>query len=130
MTRTAWTSLPLAALLACGSAAAQEAAEDGVFLLEELSIQGQVREPSVEIISSRLLPEISGFRLEKSFLDQARRPDEELVDVDGRLALTTRLEDPDAMLSRPRTPRPGVKTPPPPADETTAPADADGADDE
>lgn len=128
MTRTAWTSLTLAALLLAGPLVAQD--DGDVFLLEEMSIEGQVREPSVEIISSRLLPEISGFRLEKSFLDQARRPDEELVDVDPVLGRQARLVDPDALLQRERFLLREVKTTPPAADQRSAPAaDEDAADD-
>jgi hypothetical protein len=108
-----------------GPAVAQE---EEVLLLDDLLIKGQVREPSVEIISSRLQPTIRGFRLEKSFLDQARRPDEELVDVDPLLGREARLASPDALLSRPRVLRPGLKTPPVAADqEGAARPDGNGA---
>lgn len=128
MTRIAWTSLTLATLALAGSLAAQEE----FFLLEDMTIEGQVREPSVEIISSRLLPEISGFRLEKSFLDQARRPDEELVDVDPFLGRQARLENPEALLSRPRIVRRGLNSAEPSADQSgeALMTGKDGADDE
>jgi hypothetical protein len=95
MSRTAWSSV---ILLGASLALAQE----NVFMLDELEITGQVREPAVAIISSRLQPEITGFRLEKSFFDQVRAPDEELVDLDRGLAREARLPDRETLLARTR----------------------------
>ncbi|MDP2359709.1 MAG: hypothetical protein Q8O14_03005 [bacterium] len=101
MSRTGSISLPAAALLLllAGRAAAQE---EGILMLDEVNIQGQVREPSVAIISSRLQPEISGFRLEKSFFDQLRTPDPRLVGLDRALVRGERLRDRESLLARTR----------------------------
>jgi hypothetical protein len=95
MSRIAWSSL---LLLGVAVAPAQE----NVFMLDELEITGQVKEPAVAIISSRLQPEITGFRLEKSFFDQVRAPDEELVDLDRAMAREARVPDRETLLARTR----------------------------
>jgi len=82
--------------------AAAALAQENVFMLDELEITGQVKEPAVAIISSRLQPEITGFRLEKSFFDQVRSPDEELVDLDRGMAREARVPDRDALMARTR----------------------------
>jgi hypothetical protein len=99
MSRTAWISLLGAGLLAAHGARAQ----GGDFLLlDEMTIKGQVKQPAVAIISSRLVPEIQGFKLEKSFFEQVRSPDEELVLLDRRLADQALIRDPQALLARAR----------------------------
>jgi len=67
-----------------------------------MHIEGTVQEPAVMMIPSRILPEISGFRLEKSFLSQARNPDEQIVTIDAGVAEETRIMDPERLLERPR----------------------------
>ncbi len=98
MSRTAWISLGLFLLAGAG-----RSQERDFLMLDELSIKGQVREPAVAIISSRIQPEITGFKLEKSFFDQVRSPDEELVDVDPAMGLGLRIANRDALLERSRT---------------------------
>jgi len=78
------------------------AAQEDVFMLDELEITGKVKEPAVAIISARMMPQISGFRLEKSFFDQVRAPDEELVDLDREMAREARILDREALLARAR----------------------------
>lgn len=98
MSRIAWIKLSLLLL-----AAAPRAQERDFLMLDELSIKGQVREPAVAIISARIQPEITGFKLEKSFFDQVRSPDEELVDVDPGMGAGVRIANKDRLLERPRT---------------------------
>ena len=99
MSKTAWINLLAAGLLAGTPARAQD---DGVLMLDEMSIKGQVREPAVAIISSRLQPEIEGFKLEKSFFEQVRSPDEELVDLDRGMAGQATIRDREVLLNRAR----------------------------
>jgi hypothetical protein len=89
-------------ILLLAAATVAVAQEEDVFLLDELSIEGQVREPSVAIFSTRILPEIEAFKLEKSFFDQARSPDEQLVELDPDMGNAARVQDPQAMLGRER----------------------------
>lgn len=98
MSRIVWISLLLGAvgLPALGQ-------DKDYFMLDEVSIKGQVREPAVAIISSRLQPEIVGFKLEKSFFDQVRSPDEELVDVDPVMGQGLRIPNREALLNRARS---------------------------
>jgi hypothetical protein len=95
MSRIGWINLVL-------FLASVGAAQEDLFMLDELSITGKVREPAVAIISSRMQPEITGFRLEKSFFDQVRTPDEELVDVDRVMATEARILNREALLTRTR----------------------------
>ncbi len=99
MARIVLTRFLILLLAAAPVALAQE---EEVFLLDELSIEGQVREPSVAIFSTRILPEIEAFKLEKSFFDQARSPDEQLVELDPNMGNAARVQDPQAMLGRER----------------------------
>jgi len=85
-----------------GFASRLPAQDKDFFMLDEVSIKGQVREPAVAIISSRMQPEITGFKLEKSFFDQVRSPDEELVDLDPAMGLGLRIPDRDDLLGRAR----------------------------
>jgi hypothetical protein len=100
MSRTGWISLAALGLLALGPRGGR--AQDDYMMLDEMSIKGQVREPAVAIISSRLQPEIQGFRLEKSFFDQVRTPDEELVSLDRGMVREERVKDREALLARAR----------------------------
>jgi hypothetical protein len=95
MSRIGWISLVL--FLASGLAA-----QEDVFMLDELEITGKVKEPAVAIISARMMPQITGFRLEKSFFDQVRAPDEELVDLDREMAREACILDREALLARAR----------------------------
>lgn len=128
MARTVWTKLTLAVLFAASLGRAQD---DEVLILDEISIEGQVREPSVAIFSSRMLPVIEGFRLEKSFFDQARSPDEELVELDPEWGREGRVENPEALLKRDRLPRHALtplKTVAPEADQTQGSTKENGND--
>lgn len=113
MSRIGWTSLVLIL-------AARLGAQEDLIMLDELEITGKVREPAVAIISSRMQPEITGFRLEKSFFDQLRAPDEELVDLDRAMAREARILDREILLSRNRVLQTAdwpLKGGPTPADE-------------
>ena len=101
MSRTAWISLMAACLLA-GRPMPVRAQGGDYMMLEELTIKGKVREPAVSIIAKRLAPEIEGFKLEKSFFEQVRSPDEELVDLDRRLGSQASIRDPQVLLTRAR----------------------------
>ncbi len=103
MTRIAWNSLLLGGLLVLADCLS---AQDDFLILDEVTIEGQIREPSVAIISSRLRPEISDFRLERSFVDQARRPNVEFSAFNPELALGTRILLPRELLERQRVLKP------------------------
>ncbi len=98
MTRTGWTSTFFLFLIQ----ASCPAQEEEYISIGEMHIEGTVQEPAVMMIPSRILPEISGFRLEKSFLSQARNPDEQIVTIDAGVAEETRIMDPERLLERPR----------------------------
>jgi len=91
---SAWLGLVLAV-----SALAQG---DDYMLLDEVTIEGEVAEPSVEIISSRLEPILSTFRLEKSFLAKLKTPDSRIVSLNPGIRLEQRITDPDPLLKRQR----------------------------
>ena len=97
MTRTVWIS-PLLALVLALSARAQ----DDYLILDEVAIEGEVREPSVEIIASRMKPVLSTFRLEKSFLAKLKTPDSHIVSLNPGIRLEQRITDPDPLLRRER----------------------------
>jgi hypothetical protein len=99
MTRTVWTSA-LAVICLAGSALAQ--GDGDYMILDEVSIEGEVREPSVEIISSRLEPILSTFRLEKSFLAKLKTPDSRIVSLNPGIRLEKRITDPGPLLDRQR----------------------------
>ncbi len=98
MTRTACISL-LLLWLATGI----RAQEDDYLILDEVTIEGEVREPAVAIISARLKPELSTFKLEKSFLAKLRRPDPRIVNLNPGIRLELKISNPAPLLERRRT---------------------------
>jgi hypothetical protein len=96
MIKIVWINL-LSLVFCTGSLTAQE-----LLILDDVQIDGEVREPSVEIIASRILPLVEDFRMEKSFLKQARRPDAELVGLSDDLGKPVRMPAPELLLNRPR----------------------------
>jgi hypothetical protein len=114
MTRIVWISL-LSGLLF----GAPLFAED-FLILDDMDIKGEVREPAVEIISSRILPSIEGFRMEKSFLQQARQPDPNIVELPLKFGIPVRMLAPELLLERPRALL-RLKEAKPRADEAGAP---------
>lgn len=99
MTRTVWTSA-LSLLLLAGSLLAQ--GDGDYMILDEVNIEGEVREPSVEIIASRMEPILSTFKLEKSFLNKLKTPDSRIVSLNPGIRLEKRITDPDPLLDRQR----------------------------
>ncbi len=108
MTRTAWTSLLLLLL-----ARLLPAQEGEYLILDEVTIEGEVREPAVAIISARIQPELSTFKLEKSFLDKLRRPDPRIVNLNPGIRLEMKISDPAPLLERRRSVAPlSLEAPP------------------
>jgi hypothetical protein len=77
-------------------------AQDDVLMLDDAMIEGEVREPSVAMFSSRIVPEINAFKLEKSFLENVGITAPEIITLSGQTGKEVRISDADSLISRPR----------------------------
>ena len=97
MTRIAWiSSLALLSMMAFPGLSQE------VLIIDDAMIEGEAREPSVAMFSSRIIPEINAFKLEKSFIENAGRPDPVIIGAAKQQHPDVRISEADSLVNRAR----------------------------
>jgi len=71
-------------------------------MLGEITIKGEIRQPSVSIIASRIRPEFRKLQVEKSFLTEIRQAPADVVELNSDIRAPFKLRGIDALLAKER----------------------------
>ena len=79
-------------------------------MLGEITIKGEVSQPSVSIISSRIQPEFRKLQVEKSFLSEIRQPSAKVLQLNADIRAPYRIKGIEQLLFRERQQQPIQET--------------------
>ncbi len=71
-------------------------------MLGEITIKGEVSQPSVSIISSRIQPEFRRLQVEKSFLTEIRQPSAKVLQLNVDVRAPHKIQQIERLLFRER----------------------------
>ena len=71
-------------------------------MLGEINIKGEIRQPSVSIISSRIQPEFRKLHVEKSFLTEIRQAPAEVIELNSDIRAPFKIHRVESMLLKDR----------------------------
>lgn len=84
------------------TAMAQVSSEPRRVMLGEITIKGEIRQPSVSIISSRIQPEFRKLLVEKSFLTEIRQASAEVIELNSDIRAPFKIRKIESLLLKDR----------------------------
>jgi hypothetical protein len=100
MSATGYINSWLLVLLLAATGLAQ--GEPQRVMLGEITIKGEVSQPSVSIISSRIQPEFRRLQVEKSFLTEIRQPSAKVLQLNADVRVPHKIKAIEQLLFRER----------------------------